>query len=528
MKASRNNYTRYLLPDKMTKKHFMDTLQKCFTINMFETTSETFSILDSFECGLYNQRMMAVRHENNNISLWNEDDLLDPELSLDIENTTVHSRFWWDFPDSSAKEILKDILDLRALSPIYKGLLKTEQFNFQNEEGKILVFCQLISISEPATPRTPVMRQAKLIPVTGYMKEYRQAEELLKELGGFEATLPPLDSLLGAIGVLPQPYTVKPKLNLSASMTARAAANSIILTMMEKQRLTEDGIIDDIDTEFLHHYRVAIRMTRAAIAQLKDVFPEQDVEMLKNRFGALARKTNLLRDLDVFILDKKRYMNLLPESLRSGLSPMFDDFEKSRTSEVKKVARWLSGKTYKNEMTELEALFEHGYSALETEWSEKPTIDLAVNKIQKRYRKIQKAAAKITSDTPDEAIHDIRINCKKLRYLLYFFGSMFKKKQVKVVINHLKSLQDTLGVFNDLTVQGEFLGNYLYELEHKPKKDIMLIASLGGLISSLYSMQRLERDNCIVELAIFSNAENRQLFKETFIQPKEKNMESEK
>ena len=35
-----------------------------------------------------------------------------------------------------AKEILKPILDLRALSPIYKGVLKIEQLNLQNDNGK--------------------------------------------------------------------------------------------------------------------------------------------------------------------------------------------------------------------------------------------------------------------------------------------------------------------------------------------------------------------------------------------------------
>ena len=142
---------------------------------------------------------------------------------------------------------------------------------------------------------------------------------------------------------------------------------------------------------------------------------------------------------------------------------------------------------------------------------------MAVNKIQKRYKKIQKAAAKITPDTPDENIHSIRIDCKKLRYLLYFFGNLFNKKQVKIAGKHLKSLQDTLGIFNDLSVQGEFLEGYLDKIEHKAKKDVLLIASLGGLIATLNTLQKQERENCIRELAIFSNKENRSLFQETFV-----------
>ena len=461
--------------------------------------------------------MMAIRHENNDISLWNEDDLLDPDLAMKIDNSDAASRFWWDFPDSPAKAILQDTLKLRALCPVYEGLLKIEQFNLQDNDGKILVYCQLLSIFDPDKPRIALMRQAKLMPLTGYHNENTQAIELLQQLGGFIPSLGPLDSLLSAIGISPQPYTVKPKLSISPDMPARSAASSIISTMIEKQRLTEQGIIKDIDTEFLHHFRVALRMVRAAIAQLKEVFPEADVVQLKERFGSLGRETNHLRDLDVFIMDKERYMNLLPDSLRNGLLPMFSDFEQDRATEVKRIAQWLSSKTYQQEIEQLQSLFDNGYSALETQWSEKPSIELAVKKILKRYKKIQKTAASITTETPDEAIHSIRIDCKKLRYLLYFFGGLFEQKQIKTVGNHLKTLQDKLGVFNDLTVQGEFLEKYLYEIEHKPKKDIMLIASLGGLISILYTIQKKERKRCIKELGVFSNAENRQLFKETFV-----------
>ncbi|MCW8929726.1 MAG: CHAD domain-containing protein [Gammaproteobacteria bacterium] len=517
MKTSKTNKTHFLLPDNLTKKHFLDTLKENFTIKQVENVTEPFSILDTFEWGLYQNNLMAIRHKDQSISLWDESNLFDDESLLEIKDINASSKFWWDFPDSEAKETLKPILKLRALSPVYKGILKTEQLNLQDDEGKILVFCQLISIYEPERPRTPVMRQVRISPVTGYTKEYGQAVKLLRELEAFKPTLPPLESLLGAIGISPQLYTVKPQLYFPATMPSRSAVSSIIATMIEKQRLTEHGIIKDIDTEFLHHYRVAIRMVRAAIVQLKEVFPPQDVAVLKQRFGDLARETNYLRDIDVFILDKERYMSLLPESMRDDLLPMFSDFEKNRQTEAKRISRWIGSRVYRQEIDELQSLFINGYSAVETQWSEKPTIELAVTKIQKTYKKIYKAALKINSNTPDDEIHNIRIDCKKLRYLLYFFGSEFKKKKLKVVLNHLKSLQDKLGVFNDLTVQGEFLKKYLIQMEHKPKKDIMLIASLGGLISTLYTMQVLERDKCIDELAIFSNDDNRQLFRETFI-----------
>lgn len=521
MKTTQINDSRYLLPESISKTRFLDSLAENFTVKADKTIQEKIAILDSFEWGVYKKNMLAIRHEDHSISLHKEDNLLDSDQAMHIEGIPARARFWWDFPDSPAKTIFKKILGLRALYPVFNGSIRIEQLNLQDDQGKILVFCQMISLYLPEKPRTPLIRQIKLHPVTGYQKEFLLAESSIIDLGAFEATLKPLDSLLGAIGVTPQSYNVKPKLSLSPDLPARLSVSSIISTMIDKQRQTENGVIKDIDTEFLHHFRVALRMVRAAIVQLKEVFPAQDVMQLKQRFDAIGRETNLLRDLDVFILDKTRYMTLLPASLRDGLLPMFNDFEHTRTQEVKRISRWLSSRAYKNDMEDLQSLFNNGYSALETEWSERPTIELAVNKIQKRYKKIQKAAAKITHDTPDDDIHSIRIDCKKLRYLLYFFGSLFNKKQVKIAGSHLKTLQNTLGIFNDLSVQGEFLENYLYKTEHKAKKDILLIASLGGLIATLNNMQLLERENCIRELAIFSNNENRALFRKTFVIPEQ-------
>jgi CHAD domain-containing protein len=518
MKTSQVLNSRFILPDNINKKVLLEMLSQHFTVKTGQSINEDIAIIESFNWGLYQHNMLAVRQEDNSISLYTDDStFLDPELALKIDGIGTRSRFWWDFPEGEARDILKGILDLRALYPVFQGKLKIEEVNLQDDEGKTLVFGQMISIFSPERPATPILREIKISSLTGYDDEYLQAVSILEQLRAFIPTKTPLDTFYGAIGVAPTPYTVKPKLNLDPQATTRTSVSSIIKTMIEKQRQTEQGIIKDIDTEYLHHYRVALRMIRAAIAQLKEVFPEQEQLKLKERFGALARDTNQLRDLDVFILDKERYMNLLPPALRDGLLPMYKDFEQSRSAEVKRVARRLSSKAYQNEIESLQSLFINGYSALETAWSEKPTIELAVEKIQKRYRKIQKAASKITQDTPDEAIHSIRIECKKLRYLLYFFGDLFNKKQVKIAGNHLKSLQDTLGIFNDLSVQCDFLQQYLYDTEHKAKKDVLLIASLGGLITSLYTLQKQERENCIRELAVFSNKENRQLFNETFI-----------
>ena len=62
------------------------------------------------------------------------------------------------------------------------------------------------------------------------------------------------------------------------------------------------GTLADIDTEFLHDLRVAVRRTRSAIKLLSGVFPPEAVEHFKAEFKWLGDVTTPVRDLDVHLL----------------------------------------------------------------------------------------------------------------------------------------------------------------------------------------------------------------------------------
>ena len=59
----------------------------------------------------------------------------------------------------------------------------------------------------------------------------------------------------------------------------------------------------------------------------------------------------------------------------------------------------------------------------------------------------------ITDGSPPEEYHELRKTCKKLRYLVEFFRSLFPRREMGRVITALKLLQDNLGEYQDLYVQ---------------------------------------------------------------------------
>jgi CHAD domain-containing protein len=65
-------------------------------------------------------------------------------------------------------------------------------------------------------------------------------------------------------------------------------------------------------------------------------------------------------------------------------------------------------------------------------------VDLARKFIRKRYKKVIKRGRAITEDTPYDVFHSLRIDCKKLRYLLEFFASLFPANKMILLIGQLK------------------------------------------------------------------------------------------
>ena len=64
----------------------------------------------------------------------------------------------------------------------------------------------------------------------------------------------------------------------------------------------EPGVRANLDTEFLHDFRVAIRRTRSLLRQIRHVIPLDVGRYFSTGFSWVGRLTGPLRDLDVLIL----------------------------------------------------------------------------------------------------------------------------------------------------------------------------------------------------------------------------------
>ena len=224
---------------------------------------------------------------------------------------------------------------------------------------------------------------------------------------------------------------------------------------------------------------------------------------------------NLLRDLDVYLLKKDKYRLLLPPDLQTGLDPLFGYLESERQTEHQKLVSGLRGRTYTDILHRWRTFIDEA-DLPDSQNASMPVLPLARGFIRKRWRRVVRRGRDIGAESPDADYHSIRIDCKKLRYLLEFFQSLFLEEPVQFVIGQLKQLQDNLGDFNDLAVQQSELRSFIEKMDGSNPRGVGTAAALGSLIGTLYGQQEKKREAFQRTFKEFNSPKTRDVFKDLF------------
>lgn len=87
----------------------------------------------------------------------------------------------------------------------------------------------------------------------------------------------------------------------------------------------------------------------------------------------------------------------------------------------------------------------------------------------------------IEPSSPGEALHELRKDAKKLRYLLECFGSLFAPGARKAFVRRLKALQDNLGEHQDAEVHVAQLREISRHLQAAPGVGADTLAAIDQL-----------------------------------------------
>jgi CHAD domain-containing protein len=467
---------------------------------------------DTFDARLLKSNMSL--HKYNNLYTLELPNASKKKFALKQKINSLKS-----FP-ADLKKILDPVLKIRSLLPAIKTQNTETIFILLNEDQKIVLRgkYEKITFYNDGGEVDSKLFILTLMPLRGYEKKLIKAERIITEHDfGKKLEKKELQKIiLSKSKNLSINYTNKTNFNLNSNTKSYIALNMILKTLVKVIEINEKGIISDSDSEFLHDYRVAIRKTRAILGQLNKIFNSEFLEKHKVDLADIASTTNKLRDMDVYLLSENEYKDMLPKHLHQELDVFFKDVTKKKRKEHRIVSNMLLSNAYNEKIKAWKKFLASEDKKFWGAEGEKKVKKLAKYYIYNRYLKIIKQGNKVKKTSPDIDFHRVRISCKKLRYLIELFSSLFPKDEISIAAKQLKNIQDSLGNFNDMCMQQIHLDEYLHELSGRKHDNPKIAAAIGGLITSTHNRKNDYRNEFHQKFNKFIDIKNNILFKKLF------------
>jgi CHAD domain-containing protein len=511
-----------LLPDRMTMRGAGDALAGRLGIRDGTQREGDRAYYDTFD-GLLHDAGLSLVHADGALSLVALDTGI-ASATLAMPKPPAKPLFAADLPPGGLRGDLVEIVDVRALLPLVRVHAREHLIAVLDGEGKTVVRISLEEAAavDPGRGTTPLRPRLRLTGVRGYDKARRRVHAtLLDELGFKPAEEPLVDEAVRVNGGVPGGFASRLELSLRPDQRADNAAAVVLRRLLEVIEANLEGTIADLDSEFLHDLRVAVRRSRAVQRELKGVFEPDELARFRAEFRWLQQATGDARDLDVHVLEFDSMRALVPEAMRGDLDPLLVVLRARRVKARRRMVSALRSERTTTLLSDWRALLDRLETSSETARPDAArAIDaLAGERIRKVYRRMIRMGRAIDDASPAEDYHELRKQGKELRYLLELFGGagggLFPPEVVKPMIKTLKGLQDVLGRHQDREVQIELLRSLGPEVARAEGGEAALMA-VGALVARLAEDERAARGEFAGRFADFAAMQQRRLVKETF------------
>jgi inorganic triphosphatase YgiF len=232
----------------------------------------------------------------------------------------------------------------------------------------------------------------------------------------------------------------------------QAIARSCLAQAVENEAIVREHR----EADAVHQFRVGLRRLRAAASLFGDLISDAESRKVRDELRWMNHSLGPIRDLDVLIArlraapDHEQSLAAAQRRRDEACGQLLARLDEPRFRRATLLAaawieagRWLT----------------LGDPALR-ELRDEPVESRAARELRKRRKRVLKRARRLEELDP-EARHQVRIEIKKLRYGVEFFGRLFSgakaKSRRKRILAATEHLQEILGELNDLAVGGRLL-----------------------------------------------------------------------
>ncbi|MGI9053649.1 MAG: CHAD domain-containing protein [Ilumatobacteraceae bacterium] len=467
-----------------------------------ESRSVRRTLLDTFDGRLADAGLRLEHREGDRSGL-----VLDDDRSSAAELPGAQPpRFAADLPVGPFRARLGAATAGRALLPQRAVAAMATPVVRRNRDAKTVAAATIYEAPASDGRPTDAVWVVEVDALTGYDSATARLRAVLDDLDLASADGDVFE-LAGPI-VAPGRASASPTIALDPAAPADEGFRAVLLHLAATLQLNLPGTIDDIDSEFLHELRVAVRRTRSVLSHATGVLPADDVAAGRREFAWLGEITGPARDLDVYQLEWADYLRGLAPATSAALEVVRAHLdEQRRDAHVRLAAELRSPRT--------DELLAWWRGWLSPTAGSAPTItptmtttsDHVGRRIRKAHRRLVTGGRAIDADSPTEAVHDLRKDAKRLRYLLECFGGLYGAKSRRAVVDRLKALQDNLGGHQDADVHGRHLRELTAELAGRLPVETVIAA--GQLVEQLEQRRAAMRAMFAQRFAEFDSAATR-------------------
>jgi CHAD domain-containing protein len=416
------------------------------------------------------------------------------------------------------RETLAEIVENRRLHATVCLDERAECVDVEDGEGKTVVRMRFerSSASDPAAPqrseRLPFVVHVRAL--RGYRAAFRAVCRTLAAVpGSREAAGRQLDRALARLDREPRDDAAKLELDVWPGQPAGDVVRLTLAALLRTMRVNEDGMRRALDPEHLHDFRVAVRRARYLVRGARNLLASDAYDSLRSDLSWLGSATGPTRDFDVHLEQLRSDAERLGPEEEDALSPLVSLLLMRRADAHGHLLDALSSTRYAEFHAGAQRICEPAGAAIDPGPA---VVELASLRIWKAWRRLVRNGRAIREDTPAAALHEVRLDAKRLRYLLDFFHRAFPAREVRRLMRELRRLQKNLGAFNDARVQQSGLRGFAADLvaggEARPESVIVI----GRLVEDAVARERAERARFAGHFAQFDSPGNRKRVRRLF------------
>lgn len=264
--------------------------------------------------------------------------------------------------------------------------------------------------------------------------------------------------------------------------TAQRAFRSVLVGLGDEVAVRWDAASDLRDIDALHDLRIALRRSRSVLRGARDVLPDRARDEALALAGSLADLTGPARDLDVQLGGWDATVAALDLGSRRTLEPVHRVLHERRGEARDQLALDLAGvgrDQWHARWGELVAR-RCGRDGERPDLAREPVGEVVADAVQRAHRRVLRSGRAIDDASPPEALHRLRKDAKRLRYLVEEFTPLVGDAELGRYVRPLKRLLDHLGAYQDAVVHHGRLLTLDRDLADAPADTHRTLGSLVG------------------------------------------------